>query len=65
MGKQQEARLIERLKQADALLKNILENDGGAYDLEGYQSKMIMAHLGGAYFTPAQHERASGNVWMK
>lgn len=65
----QEARLLERLRSAETILKDILNHDGGAYDLEPRQSAAIMAFLGGAsgvvYLTPAQQERAAGNTWTK
>lgn len=65
----QEARLMERLQSAEAILKDVLQHDGGAYDLEPRQSAAIMAFLGGAsgvvYLTPAQQERAAGGTWAK
>jgi hypothetical protein len=66
----QERRLLDRLQSAEALLKDILQHDGGAYNLEERQAHAIMAFLGGKnpeapFRTPAQIERANGRTWMK
>ena len=51
---------MDRLNDAEKILRDILQSDGGAYDLEPRQSAAIMAFLGGASLCDMERAALSG-----